>query len=68
MNQITSHVGSKIKLYRKNNGLSINELASLIHKSKSTLSKYENGLISIDIETLYDISKVLHVNLSGLVE
>ena len=35
----------------------------MINKSKATLSKYENGTITIDIETLYDIAKALDIDL-----
>lgn len=35
------------------------QLADAIHKSRATICKYENGDISMDIETLYEISQVL---------
>ena len=40
----------------------------MINKSKATLSKYENGAITIDIETLYDISKVLDIDLKYFID
>jgi transcriptional regulator with XRE-family HTH domain len=39
----------------------------MIHKSKSTLSKYENGNISIDIDTLCDIANALDVEINQLI-
>jgi transcriptional regulator with XRE-family HTH domain len=39
----------------------------MIHKSKSTLSKYENGNISIDIATLCDLAMTLDVEINQLV-
>lgn len=39
----------------------------MIHKSKSTLSKYENGNISIDIATLCDIASALDIEMNLLV-
>lgn len=63
MDTVTDYVGKKIKFYRKLNNLSISELADRIHKSKSTLSKYENGAITLDVETLNDISVALHVDI-----
>lgn len=55
-------VGEKIRFYRKQQRLSLEALAKLIHKSKGTLSKYESGSITIDIVTLFEIHKVLSVN------
>ncbi len=59
----SEHVGEKIRFYRKNRHLSQEQLADRIHKSKSTLSKYESGQIAIDVDSLYDIAKVLGVEL-----
>lgn len=64
MEMVTKYIGDKIKFYRKLNGLSISELADQIHKSKSTLSKYENGGIILDVETLNDIAKALKVDIT----
>lgn len=59
----SQHVGERIKFYRKNRRMSQQKLADRIHKSKSTLSKYESGQIAIDVDSLYDIAKVLGVEL-----
>ncbi|MDR1915961.1 MAG: helix-turn-helix domain-containing protein [Synergistaceae bacterium] len=67
MDSISIYVGKKINFFRKQKNLSLDQLSSMIHKSKSTLSKYENGNISIDIETLCDIAKVLDVELNQLI-
>lgn len=39
----------------------------MINKSKATLSKYENGSISIDIDTLLDIADALNMDLTHLI-
>ncbi|MEG0895406.1 MAG: helix-turn-helix transcriptional regulator, partial [Oscillospiraceae bacterium] len=41
--------------------ISLSQLASQIHKSKSTVSKYETGEISIDINTLFEIAYKLEI-------
>ncbi len=64
----TQHVGNRIKFYRKMKHMSLEQLANSIHKSKSTLSKYENGLIPVDISSLYEISQVLNVDVSQLTD
>lgn len=40
----------------------------MINKSKATVSKYENGTITIDIETLYAISQKLDIDLKCFID
>ena len=67
MTFINDEIGKKIRKLRKSKNITLEELSSLIHKSKSTISKYEKGEISIDIETLYDISSALDVSITELI-
>lgn len=67
MNNISLLVGERIRLYRKMKNLSLSAFSELIHKSKSTLSKYETGEISIDISTLYEIAAALDVSIFQLI-
>lgn len=46
--------------------ITLDALSDLVFKSKSTLSKYEKGEISIDIETLYELADALHVHVEQL--
>ncbi|MGI6095707.1 MAG: helix-turn-helix domain-containing protein [Lachnospiraceae bacterium] len=64
MKGINAHVGSRIRMYRKSRGMTLQQLADKIHKSRSSVSKYENGEITLDIETLADIAEVLEVSLN----
>jgi len=66
MSTIAEEIGKKIKIYRKRNGMTIDDVAAKICKSKSTISKYENGEISMDIETMYDIAAALDVHVEQL--
>ncbi len=68
MGSFSYHVGQRIKKYRKNRGYTIEQFSAKINKSKATLSKYENGTITIDIETLYDISKALEIDLKYFID
>ena len=68
MSSFSYHVGQRIKKYRKSRGYTIEEFSAMINKSKATLSKYENGTITIDIETLYDISNALNIDLKCFVD
>lgn len=54
-------VGEKIRMYRKLRRMSLEELANLIHKSKSILSKYELGESVFDMDTLYAIAEALDI-------
>ena len=64
MAEIMQEIGKKIKVFRKKRQMTMQELASAIYKSKATISKYEKGQITIDIITLYDIARVLNVQIS----
>lgn len=68
MSEITRHIGDRIRLYRKNKRMTLEQFAALLHKSKSTVSKYECGEISIDIETLYEIAAALQINIRQLLD
>jgi len=68
MKEISIHVGQRIRLYRKMKGMTIEAFAGMIGKSKATVSKYENGDISIDIETLFVIAEALEVSVNQLVD
>ena len=58
MSEISSYVGAQVRRYRKACGMTIQQLADQIHKSRATVCKYENGEIVLDVETLYEISQV----------
>ena len=66
MSDFTCYVGEQIRQYRKAGKMTMQELADAIHKSRATICKYESGEISVDIETLYEISQVLQVSISQL--
>ncbi len=68
MKEVSIHVGKRIRLYRKLKKLTIEVFAEMIHKSKATVSKYENGEISIDIETLFSIADALNISINQLVD
>jgi len=68
MNEINVHIGSRVRNYRRMKGLTLQQLADAIHKSRATVSKYETGEITLDIETLYDISSALDVDLNQLTD
>lgn len=65
---MAEHVGERIKFYRKQNRLTQEQLANKIHKTKSTLSKYESGRIPIDVDSLYEIASVLGVDIFQFVD
>ncbi len=68
MEALNQHIGGRIRAYRKEQKMTLQQLADKIHKSRATVSKYENGEITLDIETLYEISDALHVSLSQLTD
>lgn len=68
MSGINIHVGNRIRMYRKSRNITLQQLADQIHKSKSTVSKYEKGEITLDIESLYEIAQVLQVSINQLTD
>lgn len=68
MKDINTHVGGRIRMYRKSRRLTLQQLADRIHKSRSSMSKYETGEITLDIETLSEIAQVLEVSLNQLTD
>lgn len=60
--------GAAYQKYRKSRGYTIEQFSAMINKSKATLSKYENGAITIDIETLYDIAQALEIDLKCFID
>lgn len=68
MQDVKKKVGGQIRRYRQADKMTIEELAKKIHKGKSTVSKYENGEIAVDIETLAEIAAALRITLNELVQ
>lgn len=68
MENINTYTGAKIRNYRKMKKMTLQNLADAIHKSRATVSKYENGDITIDLETLYEISVALDVEMNQLTD
>lgn len=66
MPDINIEIGKLIRGARKKRGMTLNELAEVICKSQSTVSKYEKGEITVDIATLYDIADALRVHVEQL--
>lgn len=68
MYNIRKHTGERIRQYRHTRNLTLQQLADSIHKSRSTVSKYENGDLALDIETLAEIADVLQVSPNQLLD
>lgn len=66
MSKISMEIGHQIRIFRKKRNMTLDALAALICKSKSTVSKYEKGEIPVDIETLYEIANALQVHVEQL--
>lgn len=63
---INKEIGLTIRTFRKKKGLTIEELAKLLCKSKATVSKYERGEITLDIVTMYELASTLDIQLEQL--
>ena len=68
MTTLSQAVGARIRLYRQMKKLTLVALSEKIHKSKATLSKYETGEITVDVETLFDIADALKIRPQQLLD
>lgn len=68
MSQLDQIIGANVRLYRRANRLTLEELAARIHKSKATLGKYEQGTIAMDVNTLWEIARALQLEPGQLME
>lgn len=57
-----------LKNYRKQKGLSQEQVALQVHVTRQTLSKWEQGTSVPDAETLVNIAEVLDVSVSDLMD
>lgn len=62
MSDVTRLIGTNIRTYRRAGKMTIDELADRIHKSKATVGKYEQGSISVDVDTLFELAAALGVS------
>lgn len=63
---IDSLVGNRLRQYRRLRGYSLIEFSAMLHRSKSAISKYERGEVSIDLRTLNEMARLLDIPLSAL--
>ncbi|WP_425755251.1 helix-turn-helix domain-containing protein [Ihubacter sp. rT4E-8] len=62
MSDINKTVGARIRYYRKARGITIVDLASRMHISKSAISKYECGQVAITLEQIVSIANTLELD------
>lgn len=68
MDSICKQVGARLRTLRRERGYTLAEFAQVVHRSKSTISKYERGEISVDIATLDELARALGVSVSAFFE
>lgn len=61
-------IAENIKFYRKQLGLTQEQLAEKLNGKKSLVSNYENGYSTPDIYTLCKLAQIFDVSLDDLVE
>lgn len=60
--------GKRLKELRKEKGMTLEEVAKAIYKSKPTIYKYEEGLLEPNLEAILQLANLFDVNLDGLFE
>lgn len=61
-------IGKRICKYRKENGLTQEQLAEKIHATKNRVSNWEQGLNRPDADIIADICRALNVSPSDLLD
>ena len=64
--KVIKSIGNKVQYYRKMKGFTQEELADKVNKTVDTISNIERGIFGVKIETLFDISEALNVELCDL--
>ena len=62
LDEVDICVGKNLKLYRIASGLSQDKLASKVGITFQQIQKYENGSNRISASRMYDLAKILNVN------
>lgn len=66
MDSIMNEIAKNLIYYRKQKGMTQKELAKKIGVGNTTVSGWETGASSIDIDTLYSVCLVLGVSLGDM--
>lgn len=66
MGDIKENISNNLVYYRKRIGLTQSQLAEKLGVKTTTVSTWERGASSPDIETLYDICRILGVSLDDM--
>ena len=64
--EMSLHISDKIDLYLKQNNMNQKDLAQKMNKRPSEISKWMRGTHNFTIYTLYDIAKILNVEVTDL--
>ncbi|EPD52803.1 hypothetical protein HMPREF1210_01183 [Paenisporosarcina sp. HGH0030] len=63
---LDKYIGGKIKEYRNKKGLTQKELGNKIGVGHTTVSAYEKGTITLNMNTLFAIAEVLDIKVDDL--
>jgi len=66
MGNFYEKLGYRINYYRKLNGMTLEQLGDRLGVGKSTVRKYEKGMIRVSHEKLEEISRILGIDISLL--
>lgn len=68
MGEYKEVIARNIRYYRKQASLSQKELAEKLGISSAAVSNWEKGTNSIDIDTLFEVCRVLEISISDMAE
>lgn len=59
-------IGERLRLLRKEKGMTLDELGAVLNMPKSSLSRYENGTADPSIEAVKKIARYFNVSIDWL--
>lgn len=66
MNDLATYIGTRIKIYRNQAGLTQEELGKKIGVGKSTIANYESGYRTPQQDTLFTLADELNISINSL--
>lgn len=66
MSELTIKFGQLVRKYRKEKNMSQEQLALLCNIDRSYLGRIERGEVNLTLEKIYEVAKVLKVNVCEL--
>lgn len=66
MNKVREEIAKNVSFYRKKLNITQKELAEKLNLKSSSVSNWETGINSVDIDTLHKICKIFNISMNDM--